>query len=76
MSDNVWVSTDGPRIYRKMIGSKSAIRLCTFCYEADNKLVYGEYEVELSNPGGKVLVCHAHRSKLKAEGKLVDKKAS
>jgi hypothetical protein len=53
-----------------MVGSKSGIRLCTFCYEEDNKLVYGEYEVEPANPGIPVAVCHAHREQLRSSGKL------
>jgi len=68
LSEKVWVATEGPRIYRKMVGSKSGIRLCTYCYEEDEKIVYGEYEVYPANPGGKVLVCHEHRERLKAEG--------
>ncbi|HME18627.1 MAG TPA: hypothetical protein VKF15_02690 [Nitrososphaerales archaeon] len=70
MSDKVWVATEGPRLYRKMVGSKSSIRLCTFCYEEDKKLVYGEYEVSLLNPGGIVFACHAHRDSLKTEGNI------
>jgi len=68
MSEKVWVATEGPRLYRKMIGPKSGIRLCTYCHEEDKRMVYGEYEVTLVNPGGKVLVCHEHRERLKALG--------
>lgn len=70
MSDKVWVATEGPRLYRKMIGSKSSIRMCTFCYEEEKGIVYGEYEVDLVNPGGRVLACEEHRSRLKAEGNM------
>ena len=74
MSDRVWVATEGPRLYRKMIGTKSGIRLCTFCYEEDKKIVYGEYEVNLANPGGMVLACHSHRSALKEKGNIAAEK--
>jgi len=70
LAEKIWVETEGPRLYRKMVGSKSSIQLCTFCYEEDRSMVFGEYEVKLLNPGGKVLVCHQHKVRLAAEGKV------
>jgi len=70
LSDGVWVAMEAPRRYRKMIGSKTSIRLCTLCYEEGKKVVYGEYEVTLRNPGDAVLVCQSHKDKLKAEGSI------
>jgi len=64
--EEVWVATESPRHYRKMVGSKTGIRLCTYCYEEDGKIVYGEYEVALKPRGAKVLVCQAHMDRLKA----------
>jgi hypothetical protein len=57
-----------------MVGSKSSIRMCTFCYEEDKRVVYGEYELTLVNPGGKVLACQAHKDRLKAEGSIAPAK--
>jgi len=53
-----------------MVGSKTSIRLCTFCWEEDGKIVYGEREMTLTPIGKKVLVCQAHKDRLRVEGKL------
>jgi len=66
LSDDVWVAEEAPRHYRKMTGSKSGIRMCTFCWEEDRKIIFGEYEVSLSNQGGKVFACQSHRDREEA----------
>jgi hypothetical protein len=67
-SEAVWVATESPRRYRKMIGSTSGIRMCTLCYEEQMRIIYGEYEVEFADAGGKILVCQSHKNRLEAEG--------
>lgn len=68
----MWVAMDAPRTYRKMVGSKSGIRLCTFCWEDERKIVFGEYEIALGNSRWKVLACQTHKDREKVREPTLD----